>query len=123
MANDPGHPGQLSLQYWFFYVYNQFNNLHEGDWEMIQLDFDAAEAGDALTKTPRQVGYSSHEGAESADWGDDKLEIVDGRTPSSIPRTAHTRTSSSKLSTSGAPRRPELAATTRRARTARSARS
>jgi hypothetical protein len=85
VTSDPTHPGQLSLQYWFFYVYNQFNNLHEGDWEMIQLDFDATDAGDALTKTPLQVGYSSHEGAESADWGDDKLEIVDGTHPVVYP--------------------------------------
>ena len=24
-----------------FYVYNDWNNLHEGDWEMIQLNFQA----------------------------------------------------------------------------------
>jgi hypothetical protein len=85
VVTDPGHPGQLSLQYWFFYVYNQFNNLHEGDWEMIQLDFDAANAGEALSQRPVRVGYSSHEGAESADWGDDKLEIVDGTHPVVYP--------------------------------------
>ena len=85
MATDPSHPGQLSLQYWFFYVFNEFNNLHEGDWEMIQLDFDAADAGDALSKTPVAVGYSSHEGAERADWGDEKLEIVDGTHPVVYP--------------------------------------
>ena len=85
VATDPGHPGQLSLQYWFFYVYNQFNNLHEGDWEMIQLDFEAADAGEALSQRPVRVGYSSHEGAESAGWGDDKLEIVDGTHPVVYP--------------------------------------
>ena len=31
-------------QYWFFYIFNDFNNKHEGDWEMIQLDFPAASA-------------------------------------------------------------------------------
>jgi hypothetical protein len=31
------------------------------------------------------VGYSSHEGAERADWGDDKLEIVDGTHPVVYP--------------------------------------
>ena len=85
VIGDPGHPGQLSLQYWLFYVFNQFNNLHEGDWEMIQLDFDAADTADALTKTPVAVGYSSHEGAERADWGDEKLEIVDGTHPVVYP--------------------------------------
>jgi hypothetical protein len=85
MATDPSHPGQLSLQYWFFYVFNQFNNLHEGDWEMIQFDFDASNAGEALAKKPVVVGYSSHEGAERADWGDDKLAIVDGTHPVVYP--------------------------------------
>ena len=37
-----------ALQYWIFYVYNDFNNKHEGDWEMIQLDFDAPDPTAAL---------------------------------------------------------------------------
>jgi hypothetical protein len=85
VVTDPHYPGQLSLQYWFFYVFNDFNNLHEGDWEMIQLDFDAEDAADALTKTPTAVGYSSHEGAERAAWGDEKLQIADGTHPVVYP--------------------------------------
>jgi hypothetical protein len=76
VATERGHPGKLALQYWFFYAFNDFNNLHEGDWEMIQLVFDAADARAALAEKPVSVGYSSHEGAERADWGDDKLELV-----------------------------------------------
>ncbi len=49
VATDPGYPGELSLQYWFFYVFNDFNNTHEGDWEMIQLNFHASTAAEALT--------------------------------------------------------------------------
>jgi hypothetical protein len=85
VAMDPGHPGRLALQYWFFYVFNRFNNLHEGDWEMIQLDFDAQDAHDALARKPVAVGYSSHEGAERAAWGDEKLAIVDGTHPVVYP--------------------------------------
>ena len=81
VATDPAHPGNLALQYWFYYVFNDWNNTHEGDWEMIQLDFDAATAAEALAKTPTQVGYSQHEGAERAAWGDSKLELVDGTHP------------------------------------------
>ena len=44
VATDPGHPGQLALQYWFYYVFNDWNNTHEGDWENIQLVFDADDA-------------------------------------------------------------------------------
>ena len=81
VATDPGFPGKLALQYWFFYVFNDWNNLHEGDWEMIQLDFDASTPAQALELEPVQVGYSQHEGAERATWGANKLEIVDGTHP------------------------------------------
>jgi hypothetical protein len=81
VATDPGHPGKLALQYWFFYAYNDWNNLHEGDWEMIQLVFDASDAREALSREPTAVGFSQHEGGEQADWGDEKLEIVDGSHP------------------------------------------
>ncbi len=52
---------------------------------MIQLLFDADDAEEALTEDPVSVGYSQHEGAEAADWGDEKLELVDGRRPVVYP--------------------------------------
>ena len=81
VVGDPGHPGELALQYWLFYAYNDWNNLHEGDWEMIQLLFEADDAAEALEVEPTRVGYSQHEGGEQADWGEDKLELVDGTHP------------------------------------------
>ena len=71
--------GELALQYWLFYVYNDFKNLHEGDWELIQLDFDAATPAAALGTHPFEIGYSQHAGAERAEWDAPKLELV-GRT-------------------------------------------
>ena len=85
VATDAAHPGQLVLQYWLFYAYNDWNNLHEGDWENVQLIFDAPDARTALSEDPVSVGYSQHEGAERADWGDEKLELVDGRRPVVYP--------------------------------------
>jgi len=85
VVGEAAYPGQLALQYWFFYVYNDFNDKHEGDWEMIQLDFDAPTAAAALQAKPALVGYSQHEGAESARWGDAKLTIVDGTHPVVYP--------------------------------------
>ena len=86
VVTDPRIPGKLALQYWFFYVFNDFNNKHEGDWEMIQLDFDAAtRAARRSARSRSLVGYSQHEGAESAHWGDSKLEIVDGTHPVVYP--------------------------------------
>jgi hypothetical protein len=81
VTTDPGYPNQIALQYWFFYVFNDFNDKHEGDWEMIQLDFDAPTASQALRTKPALVGYSQHEGAESARWGDSKLQILEGTHP------------------------------------------
>jgi hypothetical protein len=81
VATDPAHPGKLALQYWLFYVFNDWNNLHEGDWEMIQLVFDASHPAQALQRAPVEVGYSQHEGAEQAAWDDDKLERVDATHP------------------------------------------
>jgi hypothetical protein len=84
-AHVVGEKGSLALQYWFFYPFNDFNNTHEGDWEMIQLVFDEPDAAAALGSTPVDVGYSSHEGAESATWGDDKLELVGNTRPVTYP--------------------------------------
>ena len=81
VAADAAHPGKLALQYWLFYVFNDWNNLHEGDWEMVQLVFDTPSAEQALQRPPVEIGYSQHEGAERAEWGDDKLERVDGTHP------------------------------------------
>jgi hypothetical protein len=85
VATEPGRPGLLALQYWLFYAFNDWNNLHEGDWEMVQLVFAADSPRDALSKDPVEVGYSQHEGAEGAEWDDEKLELVDGRRPVVYP--------------------------------------
>lgn len=73
-AHIVGEQGKLALQYWFYYPFNDWNNKHESDWEMIQLVFDAPTAEKALHQKPVLVGYSQHEGAESATWDDEKLE-------------------------------------------------
>jgi hypothetical protein len=85
VVSDPGYPGQIALQYWMFYVFNEWNNLHEGDWEMIQLNFHASNPAEALGTVPYEVGYSQHEGAERAAWGDSKLQIEGGTHPVVYP--------------------------------------
>jgi Membrane domain of glycerophosphoryl diester phosphodiesterase len=85
VATEAGRSGKLALQYWFFYTFNDFNNTHEGDWEMIQLVFDADDASEALGQEPVSVGYSSHEGAEGSSWDDDKLQVVDETHPVVYP--------------------------------------
>lgn len=81
VATEQSRPGRLSLQYWFYYPFNDFNNKHESDWEMIQLEFAAADPAAALGQPPDRVGYSQHEGMEQARWDDPKLEILGGTHP------------------------------------------
>jgi hypothetical protein len=76
IVTQPDVPGRLALQYWFFYYFNQFNDLHEGDWEMVQLVFAADTPAEASEQEPISVGYSQHDGGERAAWDDDKLERV-----------------------------------------------
>jgi hypothetical protein len=74
VAREPGTRG-VALQYWFYYWYNHFNDLHESDWEMIQLAFDdAASVEEALAGTPSHIAYAQHGGGERADWDDEKVE-------------------------------------------------
>ncbi len=73
VATDPDHPGSLVLQYWFWWVFNDWNDRHEGDWEMVQLQFDAETAADALARGPTSAAFAQHEGSETADWADEKL--------------------------------------------------
>jgi hypothetical protein len=73
-AREEGRPG-IALQYFFYYWFNDFNDLHESDWEMIQLAWDDANTPEqALSRPPTQVAYAQHGGGELADWDDDKLE-------------------------------------------------
>ena len=85
VATQADAPGKLSLQYWFFYLFNDWNNKHEGDWEMVQLNFHANTAEQALQAPPYEVGYSQHESAERATWGASKLQLVDGTHPVVYP--------------------------------------
>jgi hypothetical protein len=85
VAQEAAYPGRLALQYWFYYPFNDWNNLHEGDWEMIQLVFAASSAEEALGQQPLEVGYSQHEGGERAEWGDEKLAVVAGTHPVVYP--------------------------------------
>jgi hypothetical protein len=73
IATEDGRRG-IALQYWFFYYFNNFNNLHEGDWEMIQLRFDASSVDEALTQEPVEVAFAQHDGGERAGWDAPKLE-------------------------------------------------
>ncbi len=83
IAREAGHPGFV-LQYWFFWYFNQFNDLHEGDWEGMQLSFEAATPARALREEPREIILFQHAGGERAGWGDAKVQ-KEGRRPIVYP--------------------------------------
>lgn len=76
VATDPEHPDRLALQYWFFYSYNDWNDKHEGDWEMVQVVLPAATVEQALQVQPESVAYAQHEGSQVAAWGSPGLTTV-----------------------------------------------
>jgi hypothetical protein len=73
IARQVGHPG-LVVQYWFFWYFNQFNDLHEGDWEGMQIAFEADSARQALAEGPSEMILFQHAGGERADWEDSKVQ-------------------------------------------------
>jgi hypothetical protein len=73
ITTEEGNPG-LVVQYWFFYYFNHFNDLHEGDWEGMQIAFDASTPRAALAGGPSEIALFQHEGGEKASWTDSKVE-------------------------------------------------
>ncbi len=80
VAADPAHPGRLAIGYWFYYTFNDSKNKHEGDWEMAQVDFDAATAEHALMTDPYQIDVAQHAGGERSAWRDPRVR-KDGTHP------------------------------------------
>jgi hypothetical protein len=73
VVTEEGRPGELALQYFFYWVFNDFVDNHESDWEMVQLIFDAHTPGEALEQEPAKVVFAQHSGGETASWDDTKL--------------------------------------------------
>jgi hypothetical protein len=73
IAREPNHSG-FALQYWFFWYFNQFNDLHEGDWEGMQLSFEAETTDGALNEEPHEIIVFQHAGGERASWTDPKVQ-------------------------------------------------
>lgn len=77
VATEDGVEG-LALQFWFWYIYNDWNNLHEGDWEMVQLTWDVSTVEEALKTDPVSVAMTQHGGAERREWDDERVEKTIG---------------------------------------------
>jgi hypothetical protein len=79
----------LVLQYWLFYYFNDWNNRHEGDWELIQLHFDASNAGEAMIEGPERISLSQHSSGEVATWQDKKVAREGDRPVVYVARGSH----------------------------------
>ncbi len=79
IAREPGYPG-FAVQYWFYYYFNQFNDLHESDWEGMQITFDATSATQALAVGPHEIVVFQHSGGEHTSWFDPRVQ-KQGRHP------------------------------------------
>jgi hypothetical protein len=73
IAREEGHSG-FALQYWFFWYFNQFNDLHEGDWEGMQISFESDSPKQALAEEPSEIIVFQHAGGERASWDDSKVQ-------------------------------------------------
>jgi hypothetical protein len=47
------------VQYWFFWYFNDWNDKHEGDWEGVQVLFDATTAVEAKAPKARRRAKES----------------------------------------------------------------
>jgi hypothetical protein len=73
IAREEGHSG-FALQYWFYWYFNQFNDLHESDWEGMQITFEAETPAAALHEEPNEIILFQHAGGERASWEDGKVQ-------------------------------------------------
>ena len=73
IAREPNHDG-FALQYWFYWYFNQFNDLHEGDWEGMQITFESNTTAGALEEEPSEIILFQHAGGERAGWDEGKVQ-------------------------------------------------
>jgi hypothetical protein len=66
---------RVVIQYWLWWYFNDWNNLHEGDWEMVQVVFDADSVEGALASEPIRYAYAQHGGGELAGPDSAKLHL------------------------------------------------
>jgi hypothetical protein len=69
-----GHHGYPVIQYWFFYPFNDWANLHEGDWEHINVKIDDVDP--AVAKVD-EVRYFFHKYSKTKEPGDINFELIE----------------------------------------------
>jgi len=59
LARQPS-TGRIAIEYWFFYLYNDFYDKHEADWEGVTVFLDNG--------VPIGASYSQHQGRKWTPW-------------------------------------------------------
>ncbi len=62
--------GYTIVQYWIFYYFNDWRNVHEGDWEMAQLNFRGRTVKEILAggETPEFMALAQHQSGQKMTW-------------------------------------------------------
>jgi hypothetical protein len=62
--------GYTIIQYWLFYYMNDWRNIHEGDWELVQLNFPGQSVKEIFTKgeAPVFMALSQHQSGQKMSW-------------------------------------------------------
>jgi hypothetical protein len=79
----------IILQYWLFYYFNDWNNNHEGDWELVQLYFETPDVRQALEDGPSLIGLSQHRSGEVGAWDGGKVSREGERPVVYVARGSH----------------------------------
>jgi len=64
----------VAIEYWTFYLYNDWKSTHEGDWELV-IVFLRQPADPSEPPRPIACAYSAHHGGFRSDWA--QVEKVD----------------------------------------------
>ena len=83
-VREAGGTGYTVVQYWIFYYFNDWRNLHEGDWELVQLCLPGHTAKELLESGEQPVfaAYSQHQAGQKMSWSDMKANgLVEGTHP------------------------------------------
>lgn len=78
IAREEGRQG-FAVQYWAYYYFNDWNNTHESDWEMVSLVFDVGTIEEALARGPAFAAYADHGSGERQDWESERIVKEQGR--------------------------------------------
>jgi len=60
----------ITIQFWFFYIFNDFINIHEGDWELVECIWNGDDIQEIIDsgKEPDYVSFSQHHWVETLSW-------------------------------------------------------